>query len=108
MHLVEGQALIYLQQALEPKPDVVYIDPMFPASKKAALVKKDMQAFHQVVGADSDSDELLAAALAACEHRVVVKRPKKAPSLADTPPNFTIEGKAIRFDVYSLKAFNKT
>jgi 16S rRNA (guanine1516-N2)-methyltransferase len=80
---------------------------MFPASKKSALVKKEMRAFHQLVGADVDSEELLALAIATAKHRVVVKRPKKAEVLAGRKPNFAVEGKAIRFDIYSHKAFDK-
>ena len=108
MKLQRIEAVDYLQQ-LSPNdyPDVIYIDPMFPASKKTALVKKDMQAFHQVVGADQDSDELLVLALQRVIHRVVVKRPKKAEFLADQKPAYSVEGKAVRFDVYSLKAFSK-
>lgn len=87
------------------RPDVVVIDPMFPPSKKSALVKKDMRAFHSVVGADHDSADLLTLALATARHRVVVKRPRKSQYLADKKPNYSLEGKAIRFDIYALKAF---
>jgi 16S rRNA (guanine1516-N2)-methyltransferase len=87
------------------RPDVVYIDPMFPPSKKSALVKKEMRAFHQLVGADQDSSELLGAALEAAIHRVVVKRPLKADYIAEKKPNYSLSGKTIRFDIYALKAF---
>lgn len=109
MALQQTDALQYLK-ALSPEhyPDVIYIDPMFPATKKSALVKKDMQAFHQVVGADQDSDQLLAIALQRVIHRVVVKRPKKAEFLAAQKPAYSVEGKAVRFDVYSLRAFSKS
>lgn len=84
--------------------DLIYLDPMFPESKKSAQVKKAMQIFHDLVGADDDSDGLLAAALDQARHRVVVKRPAKAPWLAETPPQFAVTGKALRFDVYPIKA----
>jgi len=101
-------AVDYLQAAGENSPpDVIVIDPMFPSSKKSALVKKEMQAFHYIVGADQDSAQLLDLALATATHRVVVKRPKKAEYLAGKKPNFAVEGKAIRFDIYSLRAFSK-
>jgi 16S rRNA (guanine1516-N2)-methyltransferase len=89
-------------------PDVVVIDPMFPPSKKSALVKKDMRAFHSIVGPDRDSAQLLQAAYRAAVHRVVVKRPKKADFLAGEKPNISIEGKSIRFDIYTKKAFPKS
>ncbi|MBL4828200.1 MAG: class I SAM-dependent methyltransferase [Spongiibacteraceae bacterium] len=88
-------------------PDVIYIDPMFPVSKKSALVKKQMRAFHQVVGADQDSAQLLELALQSANYRVVVKRPKKAVFIADKKPSFSLEGKAVRFDVYGLKSYKK-
>ena len=50
------------------------------------------------------SPELLAAALALASHRVVVKRPRKAPCVAGTPPSYVLEGKASRFDIYALKS----
>ncbi len=108
MQLQRIDAVSYLQ-ALDATqwPDVVVIDPMFPASKKSALVKKEMQAFHHIVGADCDSEILLDAALQYAKHRVVVKRPKKAQHLAGKKPNFSVEGKAIRFDIYTKKAFSK-
>lgn len=93
--------------APENPPDVVLIDPMFPHSKKSALVKKDMRAFQTIIGPDSDSDLLLQAAKNIVVHRVVVKRPKKAEFLAGEKPNFSVEGKAIRFDIYTKKSFKK-
>lgn len=108
MNLQRVDAVEYLQTlSSDLYPDVIYIDPMFPASKKSALVKKEMQAFHQVVGADQDSDKLLRIALQRAIHRVVVKRPKKSEFLDDLAPAYSIEGKAVRFDVYSLKAFSR-
>ena len=51
------------------QPDVIYLDPMFEhIDKQTALVKKDMQAFHSVVGQDIDADELLAKASALLDH----------------------------------------
>lgn len=83
--------------------DVVYLDPMFPARDKSAAVKKEMTAFHALVGEDADQDLLLAQALAAARYRVVVKRPRKAPWLADKKPALVLEGKSSRFDIYPLK-----
>ncbi len=108
MQLHTMDAVSYMENLQEEyAPDAVLIDPMFPASKKSALVKKDMQAFHHVVGADQDSAGLLDQALATAKHRVVVKRPKKAEYLAAMKPNFSVEGKAIRFDIYSLRSYGK-
>ena len=89
------------------RPDVVFLDPMFPPRDKSAKVKKTMQLFHGVVGQDLDTDELFDIALATAKHRVVVKRPRLAEPLAArgivkvAPLQFS--GKAVRFDVYPKK-----
>ncbi len=120
MQLQPVSALALLSQLQadehEQRPDVVYLDPMFPDSGKSALVKKEMRLFHSLVGKDEDADALLAAALVAARHRVVVKRPPKAPVIAGpalaplgklAEPQFSVAGKAVRFDIYPLKAFAK-
>lgn len=82
------------------RPDVVYLDPMFPDRGNTAKVKQDMQTFHVAVGADLDADALLAPALAAAKKRVVVKRPRHAQPLAQQKPSLVYEGESSRFDVY--------
>lgn len=88
----------------EDAADIVYLDPMFPHRDKSALVKKEMQVFRTVVGDDDDASELLAAGLKAATYRVVVKRPRKAPSIEGPEPATRIEGKSSRYDIYPLKA----
>lgn len=84
-------------------PDVIYLDPMFPERQKAADVKKEMAAFHSIVGKDEDADALLPLALAHVNYRVVVKRPRKAPFLNNEAPSYQLEGKSSRYDIYTLK-----
>lgn len=91
------------QELLTGKVDVVYLDPMFPSREKSADVKKEMRAFHTVVGSDLDSAELLPQALELAEYRVVVKRPRKAPFLNEQTPSFQLSGKSSRYDIYTLK-----
>lgn len=108
LQIVHADAIEYLgEHARSNPPDVIVIDPMFPPSKKSALVKKEMRAFHYVVGPDQDGSLLLDASLKSATYRVVVKRPKKAEFLAGKKPNFSLEGKAIRFDIYTKRAFSK-
>lgn len=87
-----------------PEPDVVYLDPMFPERRSKAAVKKDMMLFHELVGSDRDADALLAPALSLARRRVVVKRPRIAPPLADRPPTYSLTGKSNRFDIYALRS----
>ena len=82
------------------KPEVVYLDPMFPQRTKGARVKKEMQVFHQLIGKDSAAELLLLIAQECAQKRVVVKRPRIAPSLAGLKPNYTLEGKSNRYDIY--------
>ena len=82
------------------RPDVIYLDPMFPHRRKSALVKKEMRALRSVVGDDINSKDLLKMALKESRQRVVCKRPAQAPSLPGPLPNFSITTKKHRFDVY--------
>ncbi len=102
--LHQGDSLDCLSELAEQAvPDVIYLDPMFPERGKAAKVKKSMAFFHHLVGSDDDSAALLPLALATARYRVVVKRPRHAPPLADLKPPLCFEGKSTRFDVYPLK-----
>ncbi len=102
MNLVPQDSLAYLQARVAEgnKMDVVYLDPMFPERTKSAQIKKDMLAFHSIVGADEDADNLLPLAREVARYRVVVKRPRKAPFLNDSQPSYQLEGKTSRYDIY--------
>jgi len=82
------------------KPDVVYLDPMFPHREKSALVKKEMRVFQSLVGDDHDADALLPFAMQLATKRVAVKRPDYAPFLDEQKPSMQITTKKNRFDVY--------
>jgi len=84
-------------------PDVVYLDPMFPARTKSARVKKEMALLQSLVGDDADVADVLVMALDTARYRVVVKRPNRALPLSGPKPTFSLAGKTIRFDVYSRK-----
>lgn len=109
IRLHHAHSIDYLYQLTEPV-DVIYLDPMFPERKSKAEVNKSMKAFHSLVGEDDDAGELLQAALEKVIYRVVVKRPRKAPTLNEQYPllalpevSVTFEGKSTRFDVYTRK-----
>jgi len=104
MQLFAADARDWLRaQPAQQVPQVIHLDPMFPHSDKSAQVKKEMLAFRDLVGADGDAAELLAAALAAKPCRVVVKRPRKAPSIEGPEPSYRLEGKSGRYDIYALR-----
>lgn len=87
--------------------DVVYLDPMYPHKEKSAAVKKEMRVFQSLVGADIDSDNLLAPAIDIAQYRVVVKRPSYAENLASKKPSTSIKMKKNRFDVYVNRGIPK-
>ncbi len=98
MTLIHGDAKFLLSGL---KADVVIVDPMHPDRKKTALVKKEMRLLRELVGADSDSLELMQAALASARKRVVLKWPRHADALAGLPkPSHQILGKSTRYDVF--------
>ncbi len=103
MTLLAGDSLELMTQSSEALADVVYLDPMFPVRQKTAAVKKEMQAFHAIIGGDEDADKLLEPALSCAEYRVVVKRPRIAGTLSGRSPGYQLTGKSSRFDVYPIK-----
>lgn len=82
------------------RPEVVYLDPMYPERQKSAAVKKEMAYFHELVGMAQDEAALLDAALAEAGKRVVVKRPRLGETLCGRLPDYQYSGKSTRFDVY--------
>jgi 16S rRNA (guanine1516-N2)-methyltransferase len=87
--------------ALPPagRPDVVYIDPMFPNRSKSALSKKEMRICRIVAGEDPDAGDLFAVARQVASRRVVVKRWLRASPLGERP-DIQYRGQSIRYDVY--------
>lgn len=108
MHLSHTNSINYLKQlSVDNYPDVIYIDPMFPPKKKSAQVKKEMQALHQIVGADDDAEQILELALDRALYRVVVKRPAHSQFLGMRKPNYSLEGKSTRYDIFTKKKLPK-
>lgn len=98
LNLLAGNA-IELLGGLKPKPDAIYLDPMYPEKKKTALPKKELQILRKVVGPDADAEELFETAMRCALKRVIVKRPHHAPPLQQNP-SMSYMGKLVRFDVY--------
>lgn len=107
MALRPGDSIAYLQSQREAIADVIYLDPMFPERHKQAAVKKDMRAFHTVIGPDSDAAALLDASFHKAYYRIVVKRPRVAPNVSGAAPNYALQGKSSRYDIYTFKGVPK-
>ncbi len=88
---------------LDYEPDLVYLDPMFPAKKKSGISTKKLQLFQRFEAPCSKEEELLDAAFTASPRKIVVKRPMKGDPLAMRRPSHSIEGRNIRFDCYVLR-----
>lgn len=97
MHVME-QDSIEAMEKLDFRPELVYLDPMFPERKKSAAVKKKFQLLHLVEPAAQDGERLLEAARVANPRKIIIKRPLKGPYLGDVKPSYSLTGKAIRFD----------
>ncbi len=78
-------------------PQVVYLDPMYPPGKRTA--KKDIQALRELLEPQQDELTLLTAARKTAG-RVVVKRPRNAPPLAQCTPSGKITSPNTRYDIY--------
>ncbi len=83
---------------IDYRPDVIYLDPMFPEKTKNSLSKKKFQLLHHLEAPCSDEDDLLGAALAAHPRKIVIKRPLKGGYLAGKKPDYSLTGKTIRYD----------
>ena len=85
---------------LRPKPDVVYLDPMFPPKRrKSAAARKEVRAVRLLAGDDDDAIDLFEIGRRCAADRVVVKRPDDAPPLVPRP-TVSYAGKLVRYDVY--------
>lgn len=104
LRLFNADAIEHIKTLAEDgRPDVVYMDPMYPERKKSALVKKDMRILQRLVGKDGNTQELLEIALNCARHRVVVKRPIHAKTVSDIKPSTQICSKKTRYDIYVTK-----
>ena len=103
MKVVNSEAVDYLKNIEEKdRPDIVYMDPMYPLKAKAkALVKKDMVMLRRLVGHETDNiAELLDVAKKVAKSCVVLKRPYYVPS--DQQTSFTYRSIGTHFDVYKV------
>jgi 16S rRNA (guanine1516-N2)-methyltransferase len=93
-----GDAIEQIRQL--PAADVIFMDPMFPPKRKrSALPPKSVRILRNIVGDDSDDEELLRVARCYAKRRVVVKRPLHSAPLADDHVALH-EGKVVRYEVY--------
>lgn len=86
-----------------PKPDIILLDPMFPARQKSGLIKKKFQLLQRLESPCEDEEKLLSAAITSNPRKIIIKRPLKGPYLAGKKPDYSIMGKSIRYDCIALR-----
>lgn len=112
--VVHAEAANYIAALSVNDFDVIYLDPMFPkaeqADKKQPQVKKEMQILHLLLPQSGimDLGENLLPLAQAVAPRVIVKRPKLAPTLTTEHPKHQWIGDACRFDGYFQPALMVT
>lgn len=95
----DDSLMVLKSLAEKQRPDVVYIDPMFPDRRRQVAVKKELHIARLLVGDDSDAGDLLLVARQAAQSRVVVKRHRRAAPIAPDVHHHYLS-KLARFDVY--------
>ena len=98
------------------RPEVVYLDPMYPHGPRKALQQRELRILRAAVVDTADTADtadvvdtverhradvasLFAVALATAKRRVVVKRPRWAAPLGPTPDH-TWDGASTKYDLY--------
>lgn len=99
MTIINGDS-VEIMKSLPAPPDVILLDPMFPERQKSALVKKKLQMIQKLEAPCDDESTLLLAAAAADPKKLIVKRPPRGPFLGNVKPDYSITGKAVRFDCF--------
>jgi 16S rRNA (guanine1516-N2)-methyltransferase len=104
LDLHQGDAESFLTREDLQRPEVIYLDPMFPPRKKKALVKKEMQLLHVLLGEAEagEAEALLLLALDVASQRVIVKRPRISPPLGGNRPHQSFTGRSHRYDLYVI------
>lgn len=101
-----------LQNPELERPDLVYLDPMFPPKRKSSIAKREIQWLQRIHAATtamypnfsiSAPELIFELALQVAQKRIIVKRPLIAPPLVAAPsPSFSRNFQSSRFDVYIM------
>ncbi len=99
LELLHGDSKILLTTLSEAaRPEVIYLDPMYPASKKTAQPKKEMQILRKLLGPDDNLAELFEIAKKIATKKVLLKNNPR--TQLDLEPKHSLESKSVRFDVF--------
>ena len=98
MRLIVGESKL-IMPTIKTKPDVIYLDPMFPENKNRRKPDREKQ-FLRVIVNDKNTDDLLLTSCRKYAGKVVVKRSVKDNYLSGIKPSREILGKTTRYDIY--------
>ena len=98
MRLIVGESKL-IMPTIKTKPDVIYLDPMFPENKNRRKPDREKQ-FLRAIVIDKSSDDLLLTTCKKYASKVVVKRSVKDGYLSGIKPSGEILGKTTRYDIY--------
>ena len=101
MQLMEGNSIELLPK-LGLVPDLIYLDPMFPARQKSGLIGKKLQLIQKLEQPCLEEEALLNMAIGIHPQKIIIKRPLKGANLAGRTPSYSVKGKAIRYDCIVL------
>ena len=101
MHLIEGDSIAGMREGTA-SPDLIYLDPMFPARQKSGLINKKLQLIQKLEHPCVEEEALLSAAIGLEPGKIIIKRPLKGAVLAGKTPHYTVRGKAIRYDCFAF------
>ena len=100
MRLVDGDSIAEMPH--HTGADLIYLDPMFPERQKSGLIGKKLQLIQHLEAPCTDENALLDAAFAAEPKKIIIKRPLKGAFLGGRKPQYSVNGKAIRYDCFVL------
>lgn len=101
MHLIDDNSIPFLQNN-EDSVDLVYLDPMFPSKNKTGKVNKKLQLIQKLESPCTNESALLDAAISSHAKKIIIKRPIRGKYLADVSPNYSVNGKSVRYDCFVL------
>jgi len=99
MHPICTDSKLYLSRN-KRKADVIYLDPMF-LKKGRSNAKQGIQALRELTEPE-DCAGLLNISLKEAKDRVIVKRHRNSKYLDGLKPTFSLKGRVVRYDIYSL------
>ncbi len=89
------------------RPEIIYLDPMYPDRKKAALGTKELRVVKGVVGNApvGEENDLVARAMSFATKKVLLKRPLHAETLVveGRAPQAKL-GRSTRWDIYAARS----